>query len=77
MPLGWLINVCGRLLGLERDVIVPLVLLGTLKNFGLAGGLALTLSSRQSAMPATVSSVFMIVYIIYLDIMAKRRVIGK
>lgn len=56
---------------------MPLVLLGTLKNFGLAGGLALTLSSRQSAMPATVSSVFMIVYIIYLDIMAKRRVIGK
>jgi hypothetical protein len=47
------------------------LLLGTLKNYGLAGGLALTLFSKETSVPATVSSVFMIVYIVWLEF--KRR----
>ena len=73
VPLGMLIETCGKVLGVKRDVIVPLVLLGTLKNYGLAGGLALAILDTPSAVPATVSSVFMIVYIIYLDLMMRRR----
>jgi bile acid:Na+ symporter, BASS family len=71
--LGALIEAAAKLLGLSRDIIVPLVLLGTLKNYGLAGGLALSLFDKPSAVPATVASVFMIVYIIYLELMMKWR----
>jgi bile acid:Na+ symporter, BASS family len=65
--LGWVIEKVGRWMGLDRSTLTSLVLLGTLKNYGIAGGLALTLFSRKTALPATVSSVFMIVYIIWLD----------
>ena len=65
--LGWIIEKVGRWRGLDRATLTSLVLLGTLKNYGIAGGLALTLFSRKTALPATVSSVFMIVYIIWLD----------
>ena len=65
--LGWLIEQAGRLFPIDRATLTSLVLLGTLKNYGIAGGLALTLFSRKTALPATVSSVFMIVYIIWLD----------
>ena len=56
---------------LEHPLMVSLVLLGTLKNYGLAGGLALTLFSTQTSVPAAVSTVFMIVYVIWLN--AKKR----
>lgn len=73
MILGWVIELIGGALKLNRDVIIPLVLLGTLKNYGLAGGLALALFDKASAVPATVASVFMVVYIIYLELLMRRR----
>jgi len=51
--------------------MTSLLLLGTQKNTGLAAGLALALFSDQTAIPATVSTIFMIVYIIWLSF--KRR----
>ncbi len=54
--------------GIRPDRATSLVLLGTLKNYGLAGGLALTLFSPQTSLPAAVSTVFMIVYIIWLNV---------
>jgi bile acid:Na+ symporter, BASS family len=71
--LGWVIEACGKLLGLKREKIISVVLLGTLKNYGLAGGLALTLFDKPSAVPATVASVFMVAYIIYLELVMRRR----
>ena len=62
-----MIEKVGRWIRIDRPTLTSLVLLGTLKNSGIAGGLALTLFSRKTALPATVSSVFMIVYIIWLD----------
>ena len=38
-----------------------------LKNYGMAGGMALALFSEKTSAPATVSSVFMIVYVIWLE----------
>jgi BASS family bile acid:Na+ symporter len=71
--LGWIIEMGARLWGIKGETTVPLVLLGTLKNYGLAGGLALALFDKPSAVPATVASVFMIVYIIYLEALMRRR----
>jgi bile acid:Na+ symporter, BASS family len=57
--------------GLSQPLTVSLILLSTMKNYGLAGGLALTLFSKQTSVPAAVSTVFMIIYIIWLNV--KRR----
>ncbi len=65
--LGWAIEGAGKIFRVPREKVTSLVLLGTLKNYGLAAGLALALFSRESALPATVSAVFMIIYIIWLE----------
>jgi BASS family bile acid:Na+ symporter len=70
--LGAVIARVGRSIGIDRSTITSLVLLGTLKNYGIAGGLALTLFSKKTAIPAAVSSVFMIVYIIWLNFEKRR-----
>ncbi len=69
--LGFLIELIGRLVKINNKDLVSLVLLGTMKNQGIAGGLAISLFTRESALPAAVSSVFMILFFIWLDI--KRR----
>jgi len=61
--------------GLDHSRLTSLVLLGTLKNYGLAGGLALSLFSPQTSVPAAVSTVFTIVYVIWLNL--KQRWAGK
>jgi len=70
--LGWIIERVGRLLRVEPKTLVSLVLLGTLKNYGLAGAMALALFSEKTSVPATVSSVFMIVYVIWLESKKRR-----
>ena len=65
--LGWGIEGVGKVFRLQPKILTSLLLLGTLKNYGLAGGLALALFSKKTAAPATVSAVFMIVYIIWLE----------
>ncbi len=69
---GTLIEFLARWRGVAPARRVSLMLMGTLKNYGLAGGLALSLFDRKTAVPAAVSTVFMITYIIWLGIKAKR-----
>jgi BASS family bile acid:Na+ symporter len=70
--LGFGIEAIGRLLGVGRGKMISLMLLGTHKNTGLAAGLALTLFSDKTALPATVSTIFMIVYLIWLSLKGRR-----
>jgi BASS family bile acid:Na+ symporter len=70
--LGEVIERLGRVFKIDHPTLTSLVLLGTLKNYGVAGGLALALFSRKTAMPAAVASVFMVVYIIWLDFKKRR-----
>jgi len=65
--LGEVISRIARLVGLRRDLTISLVLLGTLKNAALAGGLALNLFDQQTAVPATVCAIFLIIYFIWLS----------
>ena len=69
--LGTAIDYAAKRFRLAHSEAASLVLLGTIKNHGLAGGLALSLFGQQTAAPATVSTVFMIVYFIWLG-MKKR-----
>ena len=65
--LGFLIDWIGSRFHLPRETRTSLVLLGTLKNQGMAGGIALTMFSQEAALPAAVSTMVMIVYVIWLD----------
>lgn len=71
--LGFIIEGFARLFRIDQGISTSLVLLGTLKNYGIAGGMALALIGEESAVPATVSTVFMIVYIIWLGFRARMR----
>ena len=71
--LGFIIEGFARLFRIDQGITTSLVLLGTLKNYGIAGGMALALIGEESAVPATVSTVFMIVYIIWLGFRARMR----
>ena len=66
--LGVLIDWVLSLFHIPKETRTSLVLLGTLKNQGMAGGLALTLFSQEAALPAAISTMVMTVYIIWLDI---------
>jgi BASS family bile acid:Na+ symporter len=70
--LGWVIEKAARLIKLSDEDTTSLVLLGTLKNYGVAGGIALALFSKEAAMPATVSAVVMILYIVWQQYRKRR-----
>ena len=65
--LGWVIQKTGVLLNVDKENIVSLVLQGTLKNQGISGGLAIALFAKEAAVPSAIYSIFMILYIIWLD----------
>jgi BASS family bile acid:Na+ symporter len=65
--LGFLVGRVARLLHVPEETRTSLMLLGTLKNNGLAGGLALSLFGREAALPAAVGSLFLILYFLWLD----------
>ncbi len=66
--LGYVIEKAAALLKLDKKQTVTLVLLGTLKNQGIAGGLAISLFEKEAALPSAIYSVFMILYIMWLDL---------
>jgi BASS family bile acid:Na+ symporter len=70
--LGPLIEWVLGLFHIPRETRTSLVLLGTLKNQGMAGGLALALFSQEAALPAAVNTVVMTGYIIWLDFRTPR-----
>jgi BASS family bile acid:Na+ symporter len=70
--LGYLIERAGWILRLDPKKIISVVLLGTSKNAGFAAGLALTLIGRQTAIPSTIQTIFMLSYVIFLDLKKRR-----
>jgi BASS family bile acid:Na+ symporter len=65
--LGWAIQKTCVLFNVEKRNIISLVLQGTLKNQGIAGGLAISLFEKEAALPSAIYSIFMILYIMWLD----------
>jgi predicted Na+-dependent transporter len=52
---------------IDRKNVISLVLQGTLKNQGIAGGLAIEIFAKEVALPSAIYSMFMILYIMWLD----------
>jgi BASS family bile acid:Na+ symporter len=65
--LGWAIQKICVLFKVDKKNIISLVLQGTLKNQGIAGGLAIALFEKEAAVPSAVYSISMILYIMWLD----------
>jgi bile acid:Na+ symporter, BASS family len=67
--IGYVIEKVCSFYRVPRGKTISLMFLGTMKNYGLAGGIALTVFNKDAALPATI---FAIVFFIYeLDL--KRR----
>jgi len=65
--LGWAIQKICVCFKVDKKNIISLVLQGTLKNQGIAGGLAIALFEKEVALPSAIYSIFMILYIMWLD----------
>ena len=65
--LGFAIETAGRFMRKDPGSMVSFILLGTLKNQGIAGGLAMALFEKEAALPSAVYSVFMILYFMWQD----------
>ena len=65
--LGFVIEKTGVFLRGDQKKLVSLILMGTLKNQGIAGGLAIALFEKEAALPSAVYSIFMILYVMWLD----------
>lgn len=70
--LGFIVERAGKLLKRNPQNMVSWILLGTLKNQGIAGGLAIALFEKEAALPSAVYSVFMILYIMWLDLRRRK-----
>lgn len=64
--LGFIINLAGNYYGVNKEKISSLVFLGTMKNYGLAGAIALNVFNKQAALPALIFATVMFVYTIWL-----------
>ncbi len=65
--LGWAIQKTCMFCRIDKKITVSFVLQGTLKNQGIAGGLAIELFAKEAALPSAIYSIFMILYIMWLD----------
>ena len=70
--LGYVISSVSKLLGVKKADRVSLMLLGTRKNYGLAGAIALTFFSPRVAMASGVATAFNILHFIWLSLWVKK-----
>jgi BASS family bile acid:Na+ symporter len=75
--LGETIQKVCRIFKMDGGKITSFVLQGTLKNQGIAGGLAITLFEKEAALPSAVYSIFMFLYIMWLDWQKRKTQIVK
>jgi len=70
--LGYAIELITKALRVNPATSISLSLMGTLKNYGLASGILLTLFSERAAIPASVCTVFGILRMVWLGFRIKK-----
>ena len=70
--LGYVIEVITKALHVKEVTSISMILMGTLKNYGLASGILLTLFSETAAIPASVCLVFGILHLVWLGFHVRR-----
>ena len=64
--LGYLLELIAKALRLKHETAVSVILMGTLKNYSLSGGILLALFTERSTIPVSVSLVFGILLFVWL-----------
>jgi len=64
--LGYLIELGTKALHVDRETSISLMLMGSLKNYGLASGILLTLFGERAAIPSSICAVFGILRVVWL-----------
>ncbi len=67
--LRFVINLAGHYYGTTKEKTYSLIFLGTMKNYALAGAIALNVFNKQAALPALVFLSVMFIYTIWLKYM--------
>jgi predicted Na+-dependent transporter len=70
--LAEIINQVSRLLGVEKADRISLLLLGTRKNGGLAGAIAIIFLEPRAAVPVAVVAAFNAIHFVWLTSWVKR-----
>jgi BASS family bile acid:Na+ symporter len=70
--LSYVIELVAKFFGLKQPSIISLILVGTMKNFGLASGILLTLFSERYTIPASIMIVFFLSRTIWLSFHFRR-----
>jgi len=71
--LGYIIELATKALQVSRETSISMILVGSLKNYGLASGILLTLFGERAAIPASVCTVFGILHLVWLGFHHRRK----
>ncbi len=64
--LGIILDFSLKLFGVNQEMRISMILLGTTKNYGLASGILLTLFDERAALPASVCALFGVLNAVWL-----------
>jgi len=72
--LGYVLELIAKSLHLRHELTLSIIFMGTLKNYGLAGGILLALFTDRSVIPVSVSLVFGIFLFVWLGFHFRKKV---
>ncbi len=70
--LGYVIKFITGAMRVKQEASISFVLMGTMKNYGLASGILLTLFNEKAAIPASVCIIFGLLQMIWLGFLFKK-----
>jgi BASS family bile acid:Na+ symporter len=71
--LGFALDLGTRALRVPREDKISMMLMGTMKNYGLASGILLALFGERAAIPASIAVVFGILHIVWLGFRFRKK----
>jgi BASS family bile acid:Na+ symporter len=70
--LSYIIEYGARALHVKQETVISLILVGTMKNFGLASGILLALFSERAAIPSSIMVIFFLLRTLWLGFHFKK-----
>jgi len=71
--LSYIIEYGARALHMKQETVISLILVGTMKNFGLASGILLALFSGRAAIPSSIMVVFFLSLTLWLGVHFRKK----
>jgi len=70
--LAHIIEFVAKAIGVSRETTISMMLMGTMKNYGLASGILLKVYSERATIPASVCLVFAVLRMVWLGFYLKK-----